>query len=48
MQNVTLYHLKTWFKNGQPPLDAILRLMGDVENTITSATGDSQVMVMCE
>ena len=48
MRNVTLYHLKNWFKSGQPPLKAILRLMGDVENAMSSATGDVPAMVMCE
>ena len=48
MWNVTLYHLKNWFKNGRPPLEAILRLMGDVENVMISTPGDVPAMVMCE
>jgi protein tyrosine phosphatase len=47
--HVSLFHLKDWDKDGRPTTEAVLRLMGDVQNTTASPSGDViPAVVMCD
>ena len=44
--DVTLFHFLSWPREGSPPIDSILKMMGEVEYKQRDSKGP--LMVMCE
>ena len=44
--DVTLFHFLSWPREGSPPIDSMLKMMGEVENKQRDSKGP--LMVMCE
>nr|WNS50092.1 receptor-type tyrosine-protein phosphatase-like protein [Halisarca dujardinii] len=44
---ITVYQYKNWKKNGRPEVSSLLRLMGDVQRSLSSG-GEGSLMVMCD
>ena len=43
---VTLFHFISWPREGRPPIDSLLKMMGEVENKHKES--NAPLMVMCE
>ena len=43
---VTLFHFLSWLREGRPPIDSMLKMMGEVENKQKDVK--APLMVMCE
>ena len=44
--DVTIFHFLSWPREGSPPIDSMLKMMGEVENKQRDSKGP--LMVMCE